>query len=687
MASESGKTRNLALVGHSGAGKTTLAEAVSLNIGQSNRLGRVEEGTTVSDYTQQEIERKMSIQLSILSGEHNNHSINIIDGPGYADFFAESQAAIRVVDGCVVVMDAGSGLEVGTERAWRLAEKYKAARILLLNRMDREDIPVETIIAQAVDRFGRQVVPLQIPVNAGEGFNQLVDLVGQQLVTYENGKASVGEIPGDLVDQAQTLHEQLVESVAETDEELMEKYFSEGELTAEELRTGLRKAVVQGEFFPLLFSDAYNNVGVDALLDAVAAYFPTPQEAPGLQVGEGDEVVQVDGSADGPLCGLVFKTLVEHHVGELSLLRIFGGGIKAGDEVYNASQKNTERIGQIFKLSGHERHEVESAEAGDLVALVKLKDTHTGNTLCPKGSEVEVPGIEVPEPLLRVAVTAKEKGGEDKMVTGLAQLHEQDPSFVFKYDPEIRQSLLITQGELHLSTLVEQLKGGYNVEIDTEAPKIPYRETVRANADGHYRHKKQSGGRGQFGEVFLRIAPKTRGEGFEFINNVVGGTIPTNFIPAVEKGLQESLVEGPVSGYNVVDVAVSVYDGKHHPVDSDEVSFKLASAHAFKDAFLKAKPVLLEPIYSLTVTVPEEFMGDVMGDLSSRRGRINGIDSDGHFQIVNAEAPLAEIARYATNLRSMTQGKGIYTQEFLRYEEVPGDIMTKVVEDSKKQAA
>jgi elongation factor G len=374
-------------------------------------------------------------------------------------------------------------------------------------------------------------------------------------------------------------------------------------------------------------------------------------------------------------------------VGELSLLRLYAGRLKPGDEVANPARSTTERIGQIFQLNGRARTEVPEAKAGDIVALVKLKDTHTGNTLCVKGKSVLLPKMDFPEPLIRVAVSAKEKGGEDRLALGMARLHEEDPSFVFRYDGEVHQSLLLTQGDVHLSTLLQRLKARFGVEVNLEAPKIPYRETIKGRSEGHYRHKKQSGGRGQFGEVSLRVSPKARGEGFEFLDEVVGGAIPHNFIPAVEKGLNESLGEGPLAGCQVVDVAVAVYDGKYHDVDSDEVSFKIASAQAFKDAFLKAKPILLEPIYSLSITVPEEFMGDVMGDLSARRGRISGMDTEGHYQIIHAEAPLAEIDRYATSLRSMTQGRGMHAQKFERYEEVPAAILDRVLSEAKRPAA
>ena len=678
--------RNVALTGHSATGKTTLAEAILFNTGRINRMGSIEDGTTVSDYDKGEIERQISLKVSLLNGNWNEHHFNIIDTPGYADFIGEAKAALRVADGTVVVVDAVSGIEIGTERIWHFAEEYRIPRFLFINKMDHPNIDLVKILGLARERFGRGVVQLQHPVNSGEGFDQIVDLVQMKLLTYREGKVEVGEIPGGLAPQAQELHEQLVEAVAETDEELMEQYFSDGGLAPDLLGAGLRKAIARLELFPVCVGDARNNVGVDKLLDDLIAYSPSPANSAGLELqNEGDEEVQLQGSEDSPLAALVFKTIAEQHVGELTLLRLYAGNLKSGDEVSNPSKKSNERIGQIYFLNGHERIEVGSARAGDIIALVKLKNTHTGDTLCQRGGSLVLPGINFPEPLICVSIATKEKGNEERMATGLSQLHEEDPSLVTRYDGEIRQHLMLAQGELHLNTIIQRLIERFGVEVNTESPRIPYRETIRGNAEGHYRHKKQTGGRGQFGEVFLRVGPKERSEGFEFGNEVVGGNIPSNFIPAIEKGIVETLTQGPLAGYQVVDVNATVYDGKYHAVDSDEISFKLAGSNAFKDAFLKAKPVLLEPIYTLEVTIPEEFLGDVMGDLSSRRGRISGMDADGHFQVIHAEAPLAEIDRYATTLRSMTQGKGMHSQKFERYEEVPGDIMLKIVESSKKE--
>ena len=681
------QVRNIALTGHSGSGKTCLAEGMLYCTGALNRLGRTEEGTTVSDFDPEEIERRISLRTSLLMPEWDSHHFNVLDTPGYADFAGEVQSGLRVADGSIVVVESVSGVDVGTERVWRNAEDCRLPRVIFVNKMDRPDIDLDSVMEQIRERFGRQAVPLQHPLNHGEGFSEIIDIVKMKLFSYTDGKTSETDISSAHETAVQQLREQLVEAVAESDEALMEKYFEEGELDQEELEEGLRKAVLTLEVFPVLFGDSYNAVGMDRLLDTVVGYFPSPSDSPGLPPEVDGQPQQLEPSSDAELVGLVFKTLAEQHVGELSLLRLYSGSIKTGDEVSNPSTGSNERIGQMFELNGNERTEVEGACAGDIVALVKMKDTHTGNTLRAKGQSGTLPEITFPNPLIRVAITAKEKGSEERMVTGLQHLRQEDPTFIFRYDGDIRQSVLQAQGDLHLGTITKRLRERFGVEVELEPPRIPYKETIRGNAESHYRHKKQTGGRGQFAEVYLRITPKKRGEGFEFLNEVVGGSIPSNFIPAVEKGIQESLVEGPLCGSQVVDVAISVYDGKHHAVDSDEVSFRLATSYAFRDAFLKAKPVLLEPIYSLAITVPAEFMGDVMADLNSRRGRINGTEADGHFQIINADAPLAEIDRYATTLRSMTQGNGIHTQTLDRYEQVPGDVQLKVVAAAEEARA
>ncbi len=657
------------------------------SMGAVSRMGRIQDGSTVSDYDSGEIERKMSLRLSLLNGDWGPFHFNIVDTPGYADFIGESKAALRVCDTAVVVVDSVAGVEIGTERVWGFARELGVPRMVFVNKVDRTEADPGHVLQLVRERLGRGAVPLQLPLNVGNGFSQFIDLLTMQMITYSACKANPSEIPPEHLDAAVAGRNELIEAVAETDEALMERYFSEGDLSAEDLTSGLRQAVARQQVVPVLCGDALNNVGVPELLAAIAKFGPTPGESAGLRytAAQGEEVV-LEASAEAPLAAFVFKTISEQHVGDLTLLRLYSGRLTPGMEVLNSSRGTNERIGQFFRLKGHQREEIDSAEAGDIVALVKLRNTHTNDTLTVRNSHIQLPAVDFPVPLIAVAIAPTEKGGEERMATGLAQLREEDPGFVFRYDPEIRQSLLIAQGELHLNTIVERLKSRYGSEVTVSQPRIPYRETIRSKAEGHHRHKKQTGGRGQFGEVFLRVEPRPRGEGFEFGNEVVGGNIPSNFIPAVEKGVVESLDVGPLAGYRVVDVAVIVTDGKHHPVDSDEVSFKLAGSQAFRDAFLKARPILLEPIYGVTVTVPEHYMGDVMGDLSARRGRISGMDTAGHHQVIRAEVPLAELDRYSTTLRSMTQGKGMHTQEFLRYDEVPGEIQARIIEEARRAA-
>ncbi|MBT6149146.1 MAG: GTP-binding protein, partial [Gemmatimonadetes bacterium] len=495
MAHSIEQVRNIALTGHNGAGKTTLAEAIIFNTGQLSRLGRVEDGTTISDYDAEEIERKISLRSSLLTGEVGGYHFDVMDTPGYADFLPQAQSALRVADGSIVVIDAVAGVDVGTERVWSFAADQGLPRLIFLNKLDRSDVDVEGTLDQVKDRFGREAVPLQLPVGAGEGFHQIIDLLTQKLLTYTDGKSTQGDIPADMVDEAAALREHLMEAVAETDESLMEIYFGEGELNADQMAVGLRQAVLTGQVTPILYGDAYNNVGVDCLLATVGSYFPSPAESPGLTYIDADgEEVTLTAGGDQPLVAFVFKTTAEQHVGELSYLRLYSGTLNHGDEVLNSSRNKPERVGQIFELHGHERQEVDSASAGDIVALVKMKDTHTGNTLCAKGGNHQLPDLEHAEPLIRVAVTAKEKGGEDKMVTGLHALHEEDPSFTFRFDGDIRQSILAAQGDLHLESLFQRLRERYGVEVETEAPRIPYKETVRVPSEGHHRHRKQSGG-------------------------------------------------------------------------------------------------------------------------------------------------------------------------------------------------
>ncbi len=682
------KIRNIALVGHSGTGKTSVAEAMGFSAGVTNRLGSVDDGTTLSDFTDSEKERKISISASLLNYGWKDVKVNVVDAPGYADFIGDAKAALWAADNAVIAVHAQSGVEVGTDRAWAFSEEYGRPVLFLINHMDKEQADFDGTLETIQQHFGTGVAPLQIPVNAGSDFNQIVDVLHNKLYTYAtdgSGKVEASAVPEELQDQVTMIREQLVEAVAEGSDELLEKYLEEGELTEEEVAKGLKSGIAARSVFPVLCADASRNIGIDLLLDFVAEEMPspvdvTPHTAPSTS---GGEEIMLTPEASAPLAVVVFKTISES-VGDLSFIRVFSGNLGAGVDALNATLDTSERVGQTYCMCGSTRSDADSIGPGDMGALMKLKDTHTGNTLTSKSGGVIVAPIEFPHPLIRIAVEPKARGDEEKIGTGLQKIHEEDPSFLSGYDPELKQIIVEGQGELHLTVVLGKLKQKFGVEVDTIEPRIPYRETVIGKAEGHHRHKKQSGGRGQFGEVYLRIAAQKRGEGYEFEDAVVGGNIPRNYIPAVEKGIVETLDTGPYAGYQVVDTKVTVYDGSHHPVDSSEMAFKMAGSHAFQKAFLSAKPILLEPIYSVEIKVPEQYMGEVMGDLNSRRGRIQGMDPEGNFQIVRAEVPLAELYKYSTALRSMTQGTGEYTMSLSHYEQVPHDVTAKIVAESKK---
>ena len=680
--------RNVGIVAHGGVGKTSLVEAMLFSAGVTSRLGKVEDGTTVSDYNEDEIERKISIGTSMLQFEWNGVKYNMLDTPGYTDFLGEVKSALRVCDAAVVLVHAVAGIEVGTELTWGFADDYGISRIIVINMLDKENADFDRVLAQARDRFGQTVIPLQYPVNAGPGFNQVVDLATMELRTYSGGaRKDVAKepIPDAQKDRAEELRKALVEAVAESDDELLEKYFDEGALTDEEVRGGLRGAVVAGDIYPVLCSAATENIGAQELLRALTDYAPSPSDRP-QPVATPHSGAEEDAKPippDAPPSAIIFKTVSEAHVGELSLFRTHSGSLRAGADFLNSSRRTTERLGQIYQLKGKERREVGEVGAGDLGAVVKLKATHTGDTLCDPKHVIQYPRIEFPEPLIEVAIRPKTKGDEDKIANAIAILKEEDPSYVVDVDAELGQTVLNGQGELHLKILIDRLKNRFGVEVEQFEPRIPYRETIRGKSEAQGKYKKQSGGRGQYGDTWVRVEPLRRGEGFEFVKAVVGGVIPTKFIPSVEKGIREAVKAGILAGYPVEDLKATLYDGTHHAVDSSDVAFKVAGAMGFKKAFMSAQPVLLEPVFDVEVKVPEEFMGDVMGDISGRRGKISGVDTDGHFQVIRAQVPLAEQYRYATTLRSITGGRGIHSRKFSHYQEVPKEIEGKIIKDAE----
>ncbi len=682
--------RNLAIIGHSTVGKTTLAEAMLFSAGELTRLGSTDDGSTASDYNGDEIERKISINTSLLHCSWKNNKINILDTPGYSDFIGEVKGTLRVADMALVVLNAVSGVEVGTESTWEIADGYGVSNVFFLNRMDKEHANFDTSFAAIQDRFGGKAAQMQIPVNAGEGFDSFIDLLEMKLVKYEtdgSGKFATSDIPDSHKEVAETLHEKIVEMAAESDDELLEKFFEEGTLTDEEVVRGLQAGIASRTLFPVLCGAAASNIGVQHLLTFVSDYGNSPLQRPSEMAKKAGGVEEIEVACDvsAPLSVLVFKTVSEAHIGEMSFFRVKSGKLSAGDDVQNTSRKVTEKVGQIFLMNGKNRKEVGVLNAGDIGATVKLKDTHTGNTLSDKRTQVVLEGIDFPPPVIRVAVEPKAKGDEDKISTGLHTLHEQDPTFVVNYDSELHQTIISGQGELHLDIVVKRLKEKFGAEVKLVEPRIPYRETIHGKTQMQHKYKKQSGGRGQYGDVYIRIEPLPSGSGFEFADEIVGGAIPNKFIPAVEKGIREAMEDGVLAGYRVQDVRIALYDGSYHNVDSSEMAFKIAGSMAFKKAFLEARPVLLEPVYDVQVKVPEEYMGDVMGDVSSRRGKISGMDTEGPFQIVNAKVPLAELYKYSTTLRSISHGRGIHKRKFSHYETVPQDVAKKIIAESQEQ--
>ena len=682
--------RNIALVGHGGSGKTSLSELILYTAKETNRIGTIEDGNTISDYTPNEIEKQISITSSLLNLEWNNTKINIIDAPGFSDFVGDVQSALKVSDAAVIVVKSAEGIEVGTDTAKGIIDQYNLPSSVIINKVDSEHSTFFETFESLKERIHPGSTIITFPAAEGINFNAVVDVISMKLYTYgEAGSRNVSEseLGGELKEQAENYRTQLIEKVAENSEDLMNKYFEEGSLSEEDLKRGLKTAIRNGNLIPVFAVSSTKAIGTNNFLDFVSSYFPSPVDTgsvDGILAGKKESVkIKIDSNGEPVL--FVFKTISEQHVGELSLFKLYSGKVSPGMDLLNESNNKTERLNQIFTLNGHNRKDISQVVAGDIAAVVKLKDTHTNNTLASKNYSVVVDPIKFPEPVIRGAIKAKAKGDEDKIATGLHTLHEEDPSFNVNFDPEISQTIITGQGELQLLLAVKRLKDRYGVDVDLVEPKIPFRETIKAVAnDVEYKHKKQSGGRGQYGHIHIKMEPLPRGKGFEFVNAIVGGVVPGRFIPAVEKGIIETMGKGVLAGNKVVDVKVTLFDGTYHTVDSDEMSFKIAASQAFKKGFQEAKPVLLEPIYEVEVKVPEEYMGDVMGDISSKRGKILGMDSDGRFQMIKALIPLAELYKYSSHLRSLTQGRGAHTRKFDHYEEMPKEIEQKTIEEYKK---
>lgn len=682
--------RTIALIGHGGSGKTTFSEAALFSSGVTNRQGRIEDGNTISDYHPDEIERKISINASQLTTDVNSIKINILDTPGYTDFTGEVKAALRVCDTAVTFVRAFEGVEVGTEVVWEYVKEYALPSLFVINKTDGENADFDRVFASVKERCSSDATIVTFPVKSGPGFSAVVDVVRMKLLGFTpnaNGKYTEEDIPEELKERATQLHEELIEKIAESDEAMMDKFFANGTLSDEEIRKGLHQALMERKIYPTFAVSSTTNVGALNLLEFISSYCPTPAEIQTVKatdINTGKEIdVKIDDTSPATL--FVYKTVSESHVGELSFFKVYSGAVTSGMDMVNESNGKPERLGQVFVMNGRERKEVAKLHAGDLGAVVKLKDTHTNNTLSLKTFPVVYHPIAFPEPVITEAIVPRTKGEEDRIGSGLHTLHEEDPTFVYKVDPEIKQTVVSGQGELHLAIIIRRLKDKFGVEVDLIEPKVPFKETIKGTVpDVEFKHKKQSGGRGQYGHVHIKIEPRKRGEGFEFEDAVVGGVVPGRFIPAVEKGVNDAMEHGVIAGCHVIDVKVTLFDGSYHDVDSDEMSFRIAGSQAFKKGFKEAKPILLEPVYEVEVTVPDDHMGDVMGDLSSRRGKIIGMDTDGSHQIIKASVPLKELYHYSTTLRSMTQGRGMHRQKFSHYDEVPREVADKITAEFEK---
>ncbi len=679
-----GNIRNLSLLSHCGAGKTSLSEAALFTIGVTTRLGKVDDGTTTSDYDPDEVKRKISLNLTLLPCEWQDAKINLIDTPGYADFVGEVKAAIRVSEGAVIVVCAASGVEVGTEQVWGYSEEAGLARLIFLNKMDRENADFYQTVEQIQAKFGAKCVPIRLPIGAQSDFQGTVDLLTMK--AYLGSPAKEAEIPSSVEAQAISFREKLIEAVAEIDDKLIEKYLGGEEISLEELTDGLRKATRTGQIVPILVGSAVQNIGITPLLDAAYNYLPSPEEQDVAIVdGSGAEVEKIKPGQDAPLAALVFKTSADPYVGKLTYFRVYHGAIDSNSQVWNATRGEIERIGQLFILRGKNQEAVSQLGAGDIGGVAKLSITSTGDTLGSRDKPLRIAPVPFPEPTFSEAVHPKTKADVDKLGTALTRLAEEDPTLRVSRDNDTNETILSGLGETQLAVAADKMLRKFGVGVEMATPKVPFKETITVTAKAEYKHKKQTGGHGQYGHVLLELEPLPRGSGREFVDKIVGGTIPKNYIPSVEKGVNEAMIEGGLARFPVVDIRTRLYDGSFHPVDSSDICFKIAGAQALKKGLAQGQPILLEPIMNVRVRVPEEFTGDIIGDLNGKRSRVLGMNPEGGTNVIEAQAPLAEILRYAIDLKSITQGRGSYTVEFSHYEETPAQITQKIVAERQAE--
>jgi elongation factor G len=686
---ESKSIRNLAITGHGGTGKTSLCESFLYVTGKTDRPGRVDEGTSSMDYEPEEQKRRISISAATNHIDWDKHRINIIDTPGDSNFAYDTKSCLRVVDSALVMVDAVGGVEFQTEKVWEFAEEYKLPRMIVISRMDRERADFFQAIESVRTRLGKKVTVFCLPIGKENDFKGVVDLVSMKAVLFDSDKKQVktAEIPADMADDVKKYRDILTEDVAETDDELMNKYLEAGELSPEDFTAGLRKAVVSGSIIPVACGSAINNLGITPLLDLIVQFFPSPVDAgavTGTKPGTQDaETRKPEESA--PFSAFVFKTIADPYAGRLTLFRVYSGKLTADMGLYNSSRKLTERVGSLFFLEGKTQKPVEELIPGDIAAVAKLKETATGDTLSAEKTPVVFAKVAPPPAIISFAVEAKSRGDEDKLVSSINRLIDEDPTLTFHRDDQTREMILSGLGQIHIEVVVEKMKRKFGLEVNLKTPKVPYKETIKGKTTVQGRYKKQSGGRGQFGDTWLDIEPLPRGGGFEFQDKIVGGVVPQQYRPAVEKGIVEAMAEGVVAGYPVVDLRVSLVDGSFHTVDSSEMAFKIAGSLGFKKGVLECQPTLLEPIVNINIEIPDEYMGDVIGDLNSRRGKVLGMDSVSGHQIIKGQVPLAEVLKYAPDLRSMTSGRGTFTYEHSHYEEVPVFIAEKIIAESKKQ--
>lgn len=690
MKEDVANVRTFALISHGGAGKTSLAEAMLFDAGATTRLGKVDEGSSVLDFEPEEMKRKATISSSFYSFTWKKQQFTLIDTPGDFNFIAETKTSMQGGDGVILLADAVDGVRVQTEIVWEFARDFGQPRMIFINKMDRERADFVKTVQSIQTIFGKACVPLQIPIGAAESFKGVVDILSGKAFIYaagESGKFEIKDMPADLEDEAAQYKEAIVEHVAEASDELLEKYLETGELSSDEIKNALRTSVISGKLIPIACGSGSGNIGIQPLLDLVAECMPSPMDRDGVKgrALKGDSEVVREPDPGAPFSSIVIKTVSDPYAGRLSILRVFSGTLLPDSTILNANKGAKERFGQILRLKGRTQEAVQSAGPGDIVAVAKLKETITQDTLCSERDPVVFPPVEIPRAIYSLAVEPKSKGDEEKIFSSLSRLMEEDLTLKLERNDETREMILSGMGEIHIEATVDKLKRKFGVEVNLKLPKVSYKETIKGKTRLQSKYKKQSGGRGQYGDCTIEMEPLPRGEGFQFFDKIVGGVIPRQYIPAVEKGIVDSMNEGSLAGFPVVDFKVNLVDGSYHTVDSSEMAFKISGSMAFKKAMLECKPTLLEPIMEMEITVPDEYMGDIIGDLNSRRGRVLGMGSQGTKQIVKAHVPLSEVLKYAPDLRSMTQGRGMFTMQFAHYEEVPGPLQEKIIELARKE--